>query len=196
MLTNSQFSDFLLRFPEDVQLVLKDMIPSYQQGYMDYVYQTDKVDIQARRIKNLIKNFRIMGYTYVMPMPQDLALEIASDWMYPSYLEIDLQDVNREILSADARENRYFVVIWNGAMMGYFRLLQTEATADLFLSLKPKYLGKGNGIRFYQAIEGFLKKQGRVEILQVKATEQRVQRFFVDCGFNEDLSDTRFVKRL
>lgn len=196
MLTNSQFSDFLLRFPEDVQLILKDMIPSYQQGYMDYVYQTDKVDIQARRIKNLIKNFRIMDYTYVMPMPQDLALEIASDWIYPSYLEIDLQDVNREILSADARENRYFVVIWNGAMMGYFRLLQTEATADLFLSLKPKYLGKGNGSRFYQAIEGFLKKQGRVEILQVKATEQRVQKFFVDCGFNEDLSDTRFVKRL
>ncbi|MHB9781744.1 GNAT family N-acetyltransferase [Streptococcus sp. 10F2] len=177
-------------------MILKDMIPSYQQGYMDYVYQTDKVDIQARRIKNLIKNFRIMDYTYVMPMPQDLALEIASDWMYPSYLEIDLQDVSREILSADARENRYFVVIWNGAMMGYFRLLQTEATADLFLSLKPKYLGKGNGTRFYQAIEVFLKKQGRVKILQVKTTEQRVQKFFVDCGFNEDLLDTRFVKRL
>ena len=49
MLENNQFNDFLLRFPEDVQLILTDMIPRYQQGYLDYVHQTEKVDIQIGR---------------------------------------------------------------------------------------------------------------------------------------------------
>lgn len=196
MLANHRFNDFLLRFPEDVQLILKDMIPSYQQGYLDYVYQTEKADIQARRIKNLVKNFRKMDYTYVMPMPQDLALEIVSDWIYPSQFNLNLADMTKEILSADARENRYFVVIWNGALMGYFRILQTGDAVDLLLSLKPKYLGQGNGARFYQAVEDFLKKLDIGNTLQVRITEPKVQEFFLDRGFYASSLNHTFVKRL
>ncbi len=78
MLENNRLNDLLNRFPEDVQIIFKEMIQAYQLGYVDYVYQTDKVDVQNRRIKNLIKSFRRMDYFYVMPLSQDLALEIAT----------------------------------------------------------------------------------------------------------------------
>ncbi len=55
MLENNRLNELILRFPEDVQLIFKDMIPSYQLGYADYVYQTDNYATQNRRIKNLAK---------------------------------------------------------------------------------------------------------------------------------------------
>lgn len=62
MLENNRLNQLMLRFPEDVQLIFNEMIPSYQLGYADYVYQTDDVATQNRRIKNLAKNFRKMDY--------------------------------------------------------------------------------------------------------------------------------------
>jgi ribosomal-protein-alanine N-acetyltransferase len=73
MLEHNRLNQLMLRFPEDVQLIFNEMIPSYQLGYADYVYQTDDVATQNRRIKNLAKNFRKMDYFYVMSLPQDLA---------------------------------------------------------------------------------------------------------------------------
>ncbi|WP_247644658.1 hypothetical protein [Streptococcus sp. NLN64] len=126
MLENTAFSAFLERFPEDVQLILREMIPSYQQGYLDYVYQTDKPEIQARRIKNLVKNFRMMDYTFVMSLPQELALEIVSDWQYPPGFTELLDPSQFELLDAEASEGREFGVIWNGRSLGHFRLDQTD----------------------------------------------------------------------
>ena len=158
MIENPRFSNFLIRLPTDVQLILADMIPRYQQGYLDYVYQTEKVDIQARRIKNLVKNFRKMDYTYVMPMPQDLALEIIQDWLFPAEFVFSLGEMKGVLLSPVTGEGKYFVVIWNGALLGYFRLLPQGDKLDLFLALKPKYLRQGRGARFYQTIEAFIKQ--------------------------------------
>ena len=69
MLENNRLNQLMLRFPEDVQLIFNEMIPSYQLGYADYVYQTDDVATQNRRIKNLAKNLRKMDYFYVMSLP-------------------------------------------------------------------------------------------------------------------------------
>lgn len=196
MIENSRFSDFLLRFPTDVQLILADMIPRYQQGYLDYVYQTEKVDIQARRIKNLVKNFRKMDYTYVMPMPQDLALEITQDWLFPAELVFSLGEMKDQLLSPAAREGKYFVVIWNGALLGYFRILPQGDTLDLFLALKPKYLRQGKGVRFYQAIEAFIKEQEQGTALQVETLEPKVQDFFRTCGFSWSSAGQPLIKNL
>ena len=46
------------RMTETGRAIYLAMIPPYQSGYANYVFQTDKPDIQARRIKNLDKNFR------------------------------------------------------------------------------------------------------------------------------------------
>lgn len=167
MIENPRFSDFLLRLPTEVQLILADMIPRYQQGYLDYVYQTKKVDIQARRIKNLVKNFRKMDYTYVMPMPQDLALEITQDWLFPAEFVFSLGEMKDELLSPATREEKYFVVIWNGVLLGYFRILPQGDKLDLFLALKPKYLRQGRGVHFYRTIEVFIKQQEQGTVLQV-----------------------------
>lgn len=196
MIENPRFSDFLLRFPTDVQLILADMIPRYQQGYLDYVYQTEKVEIQARRIKNLVKNFRKMDYTYVMPMPQDLALEIAQDWLFPAELVVSLEEMKDQLLSPAAREGKYFVVIWNGALLGYFRILPQGDTLDLFLALKPKYLRQGKGARFYQAIEAFIKEQEQGTALQVETSEPKVQDFFRTCGFSWSSAGQTLIKNL
>lgn len=196
MLENNQFNDFLLRFPEDVQLILTDMIPRYQQGYLDYVHQTEKVDIQARRIKNLVKNFRKMDYTYVMPMPQDLALEIAQNWIFPSEFAFSLEVMKSELLSPAAREGKYFIVIWNGALLGYFRSLPEGDKLDLFLALNPKYLRQGKGQRFYQAIEAFIKEQEQGTALQVETLEPKVQAFFRACGFSWSSASQTLTKNL
>ncbi|MFX3997922.1 acetyltransferase [Streptococcus suis] len=40
MLEQNRLTELILRFPEDVLLIFKDMIPSYLLVYVDYVYQT------------------------------------------------------------------------------------------------------------------------------------------------------------
>ncbi|NYS49507.1 GNAT family N-acetyltransferase [Streptococcus danieliae] len=196
MIENPRFSDFLLRLPTDVQLILADMIPRYQQGYLDYVYQIEKVDIQALRIKNLVKNFRKMDYTYVMPMPQDLALEIIQDWLFPAEFVFSLGEMKGELLSPATREEKYFVVIWNGALLGYFRLLPQGDKLDLFLALKPKYLRQGRGARFYQTIEAFIKQQEQGTALQVETLEPKIQEFFRTCGFSWSSAGQTLIKNL
>ncbi|MDQ8758669.1 hypothetical protein [Streptococcus ruminantium] len=98
MLENNRLNELILRFPEDVQLIFKNMISSYQLGYVDYVYQTDNNATQNRRIKNLIKNFRRMDYFYIMPLQQDLALEIANQWRYEAPYDVYNVSANPESL--------------------------------------------------------------------------------------------------
>lgn len=189
MLENKRLNELILRFPEDVQLIFKDMIPSYQLGYTDYVYQTDNVDTQNRRIKNLVKNFRKMDYFYVMPLPQDLALEIASQWRYePPYdfynASADAKDY-AELISPEARGERFFAVIRNGALMGYFCIDQTGDSLELGLGMKPSFTGQGQGRAFYQAIEDYIKQHYTVRRLrlQVATFNQRAMALYQAVGF-------------
>lgn len=48
----------LAYFSEQVGRLYSQMIPSYREGYANYVFQTDKPDIQRRRLKNLEKIFK------------------------------------------------------------------------------------------------------------------------------------------
>ena len=77
----------MLRFPEDVQLIFNEMIPSYQLGYADYVYQTDDVATRTDELKILLKKkkkFSEDGLLLRNVFVKDLALEIANQWQYPS----------------------------------------------------------------------------------------------------------------
>lgn len=137
-----------------------------------------------------------MDYTYVMSMPQDLALEIAQDWLFPTELVFSLEEMKDQLLSPAAREGKYFVVIWNGALLGYFRILPQGDTLDLFLALKPKYLRQGKGARFYQAIEAFIKEQEQGTALQAETSESKVQDFFRTCGFSWSSAGQTLIKNL
>ncbi|MGQ7383612.1 GNAT family N-acetyltransferase [Streptococcus suis] len=191
MLENNRLNELLLRFPEDVQLIFKDMIPSYQLGYVDYVYQTDSYATQNRRIKNLAKNFRRMDYFYIMPLSQDLALEIANQWRYQAPLDVYTISANSEtyaeMISSEARGDRFFAVIRNAALMGYFCIDQDGETVDIRLGMKPSLTGQGNGRAFYQAIEDYIVEhvQPASIKLTVVSSHQVAQKLFHALGFAE-----------
>lgn len=191
MLENNRLNELILRFPEDVQLIFKNMISSYQLGYVDYVYQTDNNATQNRRIKNLIKNFRRMDYFYIMPLQQDLALEIANQWRYEAPYDVYNVSANpeayAELISPEARENRFFAVIRNAALMGYFRLELVGSCLEIGLGMKPSLTGQGNGRAFYQAIEDYLKEQYAPDsiCLAVAKFNQRAQALYRAVGFVE-----------
>lgn len=190
MLENNRLNQLMLRFPEDVQLIFNEMIPSYQLGYADYVYQTDDVATQNRRIKNLAKNFRKMDYFYIMPLPQDLALEIANQWRYQPPLEAysisATPEAYAEMISPEARGDRFFSVIRNAALMGYFQVEQVGKELSLQLGMKPSLMGRGNGRAFYQTIEDYIVEHYHPEQLSltVAICNQRAQALFRAVGFS------------
>ena len=190
MLENNRLNQLMLRFPEDVQLIFNEMIPSYQLGYADYVYQTDDVATQNRRIKNLAKNFRKMDYFYVMSLPQDLALEIANQWQYPSpydfYSVSSQSETYTQFITPEARGDRFFAVIRNAALMGYFQVEQVDKELSLHLGMKPFLMGQGNGRAFYQTIEDYIVEHYHPEqlSLSVAICNQRAQALFRAVGFS------------
>lgn len=190
MLEHNRLNQLMLRFPEDVQLIFNEMIPSYQLGYADYVYQTDDVTTQNRRIKNLAKNLRKMDYFYVMSLPQDLALEIANQWQYPSpydFYSVSSQlETYTQIITPEARGDRFFAVIRNAALMGYFQVEQVDKELSLHLGMKPSLMGQGNGRAFYQTIEDYIVEHYHPEqlSLSVAICNQRAQALFRAVGFS------------
>ncbi|HFI0256644.1 TPA: N-acetyltransferase [Streptococcus suis] len=200
MLENNRLNELLLRFPEDVQVIFKEMISSYQLGYVDYVYQTDNHATQNRRIKNLAKNFRKMDYFYIMPLPQDLALEIANQWHYQPPLDVYNFSVDSaayaELISSEARGERYFAVIRNAALMGYFCIDQDGATVDICLGMKPSLIGLGNGRAFYQTIEDYIVEQYQPDSLKltVAFSNQIAQTLFRAVGFTEREKQAEYIK--
>lgn len=191
MIENNRLNELISRFPEDVQVLFQDMIPAYQLGYVDYVYQTDKVDVQQRRIKNLAKTFRCMDYYSVMPLTQDLALEIANQWMYePPYdfynAVADPEDY-AELISPEARGDRYFAVIRNAGLLGYFTYEWSADVLTLGLGMKPERTGQGDGRAFYQVIEDYLIKEcsPRKLSLAVATFNERAQRLYRAVGYRE-----------
>lgn len=199
MLENNHLNELILRFPEDVQLIFKDMIPSYQLGYVDYVYQTDNYGTQNRRIKNLSKNFRKMDYFYITPLSQDLALEIANHWRYQAPLDVYTISVNSEtyaeMISPEARGDRFFAVIRNAALMGYFCIDQDGETVDIRLGMKPSLMGQGNGRAFYQAIEDCVEHVQPASIkLTVATFHRKAQTLFHAFGFTEREKQVEYIK--
>lgn len=200
MLENNRLNELILRFPEDAQLIFKDMIPSYQLGYVDYVYQTDHYATQNRRIKNLAKNFRKMDYFYIMPLPQDLALEIANQWRYQAPLDAYTisadPETYAEMISPEARGDRFFAVIRNAALMGYFCIDQDGEVVELRLGMKPSLTGQGNGRAFYQAIEDYLVEhvQPASIKLTVASSHQAAQALFRTFGFTEREKQAEYIK--
>lgn len=114
------------------------MIPEYKEGYLNYVFQTDKEDIQKRRIKNLAKNFRRLEgnpYFYVMPMSQHSALDIIENWKFQKpfnlYNVADNLKLEEQIKNEDQREGKYFQVIRNGALFGWTSLEKIRIMSKL-----------------------------------------------------------------
>ena len=167
------------------------MIAPYKTGYADYVFQTEKIATQARRIKNLDKNFRRLltePYFWIQPMSQDSADQIAS-WTYPAPYDFydmvaDEEDL-KELLSPSSRDNTYFEVIRNGALFGFATFYPQKDHLEIGLGMKPDQTGQGLGVNFYQAIEDYARKNFDCQVLQlsVASFNQRALALYQKVGY-------------
>ncbi|WP_331274780.1 hypothetical protein [Streptococcus equi] len=125
---------------ELTQKLYLTMIPEYQEGYANYIYQTDQPDVQRRRIKHINKTFhRLLSESsfYLMPMTQHSAEIIAHDWIYsPAYecysMTADPEDY-QSILSPKARGEHYFQVLRNGVLLALPAFLNRNQSLRLVL---------------------------------------------------------------
>ncbi|HEL1653083.1 TPA: GNAT family N-acetyltransferase [Streptococcus suis] len=141
-----------------------------------------------------------MDYFYIMPLPQDLALEIANQWRYQppldAYTISSNSETYAEMISPEARGDRFFAVIRNAALMGYFCIDQDGETVDIRLGMKPSLTGQGNGRAFYQAIEDYLVEhvQPASIKLTVASSHQVAQKLFHALGFTEIEKQAEYIK--
>ncbi|HEM3202699.1 TPA: GNAT family N-acetyltransferase [Streptococcus suis 8830] len=141
-----------------------------------------------------------MDYFYIMPLPQDLALEIANQWRYQAPLDAYTisadQKTYAEMISPEARGDRFFAVIRNATLMGYFCIDQDGETVDIRFGMKPSLTGQGNGRAFYQAIEDYLVEhvQPASIKLTVASSHQVAQKLFHALGFTEIEKQAEYIK--
>ena len=80
----------------------------------------------------------------IEPLSQSHALEIANDWHYEAPYDFydmknDPEDYE-EIISPEARCNRYYQVLREGKLYGFFCIeAKGEGTLELGLGLKPEH---------------------------------------------------------
>ena len=190
-MVDKRIEDIAEKMSQEGKDIYLAMIPPYKTGYADYVFQTDKPDIQARRIKNLDKNFRRLltePYFWIQPMSQDSADQIAS-WTYPAPYDFydmvaDEEDLS-ELLSQSSRENTYFEVIRNGALFGFATFYPQNDHLEIGLGMKPDQTGQGLGVNFYQTIEDYARKNFDCKVLQlsVASFNQRALALYQKVGY-------------
>ncbi|WP_162012772.1 GNAT family N-acetyltransferase [Streptococcus sp. S784/96/1] len=151
-MTDERVQQLSARFPKDVSEHYQQMIPAYQKGYADYVFQTDQEATQNRRIKQLTKTFRgyaTKPYHYLQPLSAEDALQVATSWR----LSPEKQD---SLLNPKPNQSS-FQVIKNGLFFAYCCVEEQNGTLVLAFAIAPQYRDNGHGRACYQAIEDYLK---------------------------------------
>ncbi|SQF05826.1 acetyltransferase GNAT Family [Streptococcus equi subsp. zooepidemicus] len=147
---------------ELTQKLYLTMVPEYQEGYANYVYQTDQPAVQRRRIKHMNKTFhRLLSEPsfYLMPMTQHSAKIIAHDWTcslsYECYsMTADSWDY-QALLSPQARGDHYFQVLRNGVLFGFASFFEQESELEIGLGMAPDAAYQEDGVSFLSSIEAF-----------------------------------------
>lgn len=100
------------------------------------------------------------------------------------------------MISPEARGDRFFAVIRNAALMGYFCIDQDGETVDIHLGMKPSLTGQGNGRAFYQTIEDYVVEhvQPASIKLTVASSHQVAQKLFHALGFAEREKQAEYIK--
>ncbi|HEL0021387.1 TPA: GNAT family N-acetyltransferase [Streptococcus equi subsp. zooepidemicus] len=147
---------------ELTQKLYLTMVPEYQEGYANYVYQTDQPAVQRRRIKHMNKTFhRLLSEPsfYLMPMTQHSAKIIAHDWTcslsYEYYsMTADSWDY-QALLSPQVRGDHYFQVLRNGVLFGFASFFEQESELEIGLGMAPDAAYQEDGASFLSSIEAF-----------------------------------------
>ena len=100
-------------------------------------------------------------------------------------MENDLEDYE-EIISLEARGDRYYQVLREEKLYGFFCLEQKgERTLELGLGMKPEHCGKGQGAGFLQEILDFIMENFAPQIIRLSVADfnQRAQQLYLNMGF-------------
>ncbi|MGT2686435.1 GNAT family N-acetyltransferase [Streptococcus porcinus] len=191
----AQIEEILRRLDPKASAYFQTIIPEYQKGYVDYIYQTEDYEVQGRRLKYISKLFQVWQdkpWYYLMPLSQEAAETIANDWQYPSpydfyNLTADPDDYD-EIINPDLRRDTYVQVIRNGILFGFASFVVHDKELEIGLGMAPKWTGQSYGSDFLKAIEDYALKTYQVEcfVLNVAAFNQRARKLYSKCGYKEE----------
>ena len=123
-------------------------------------------------------------------LSQQHALEIANTWHYEVPYDFydmknDLEDYE-EIISPEARGGRYYQVMREGKLYGFFCLEQKgERNLELGLGMKPEHCGKGQGATFLQEILDFIVENFAPQVISLSVADfnHRAQQLYLKMGF-------------
>ncbi|MBZ2020048.1 GNAT family N-acetyltransferase [Streptococcus sanguinis] len=126
----------------------------------------------------------------IEPLTQQHALEIANDWHYEVPYDFydmknDLEDYE-EMVSPEMRGDRYFQVLREGELYGFFCLEQKgERILELGLGTKPEHCGKGQGATFLQEILDFIIENFAPQVIRLYVADfnHRAQQLYLNMGF-------------
>ncbi|HEL1011282.1 TPA: GNAT family N-acetyltransferase [Streptococcus equi subsp. ruminatorum] len=187
---------------ELTQKLYLTMVPEYQEGYANYVYQTDQPAVQRRRIKHMNKTFhRLLSEPsfYLMPMTQHSAKIIAHDWTcslsYECYsMTADSWDY-QALLSPQARGDHYFQVLRNGVLFGFASFFEQESELDIGLGMAPDAAYQEDGASFLSSIEAFASTTYPQEtyVLNVASFNKGAQSLYQKMGYQPTSSFEQYA---
>ncbi|HEL0664668.1 TPA: GNAT family N-acetyltransferase [Streptococcus equi subsp. zooepidemicus] len=187
---------------ELTQKLYLTMVPEYQEGYANYVYQTDQPAVQRRRIKHMNKTFhRLLSEPsfYLMPMTQHSAEIIAHDWIYsPAYecysMTADSWDY-QALLSPQARGDHYFQVLRNGVLFGFASFFEQESELEIGLGMIPDAAYQEDGASFLSSIEAFASTTYPQEtyVLNVASFNKGAQSLYQKMGYQPTSSFEQYA---
>ncbi|HEK9073056.1 TPA: GNAT family N-acetyltransferase [Streptococcus equi subsp. zooepidemicus] len=187
---------------ELTQKLYLTMVPEYQEGYANYVYQTDQPAVQQRRIKHMNKTFhRLLSEPsfYLMPMTQHSAKIIAHDWTcslsYECYsMTADSWDY-QALLSPQARGDHYFQVLRNGVLFGFASFFEQESELEIGLGMAPDAAYQEDGASFLSSIEAFASTTYPQEtyVLKVASFNKGAQSLYQKMGYQPTSSFEQYA---
>lgn len=115
---------------------------------------------------------------------------IANTWhykgIYSFYDMVEDPEDFEEIISASLRGNRYFQVVNDDELLGYFCIEPISSEkAEIGLGLKPDLTGQGLGLSFLLLIESFILKQQKYKtfVLSVVSFNERAIKVYLKAGY-------------
>lgn len=163
------------------------MVPEYQTGYVDYIYQTDDPAVQDRRIKYMSKLFQFWQkkpWFYILPSSKEANAQMIKDWNYGGPDSSPIYYASPWIFPIKGNQKNWFRLVRNGIVIAIFKLEIISHTIMVHLFLEP-----GNDQLFtmdlIKGIEGKAREiaAGKDLVFQLHVSKVEAKELLLEAGF-------------